>query len=380
MRETVPKTALKLNSLFKHNGFRKVKRKPPGHSPGTAIHTGTQKLDDVLLTVHDFDTDHYESIPITKIEKSESYLSDTSKTWIQVRGLHDINKLKTIWDYFGLHPLVQEDIVNTTQRPKVEPYPDAIFIVLQMITLPSKQNGDAELHHEQVSLVIGKDYVLSFQETDSSVFEPIFKRLEMPTTRLRRLNMDYLAYTLIDNIVDHYFHALDLIDDSIEHIEEQIIARSRENLLQDIHSIRRDLIYFKKSIWSLRDGIHSLIRDDFPLISDEVKVFYRDVYNHIVQAIDTLENHREMVYSLYDIYMSGLSNRMNEVMKVLTIIATIFIPLTFITGIYGMNFDPASSPLNMPELTWYWGYPASLLLMTGIVAGMLFFFKQKGWL
>lgn len=364
--------------LFQHSSQR-VRRKPPGQVPGTPIHTGIQRLDNVLMTVHDFDEDHYDVIPIKKIEKSEPYLQNKSKTWIQVRGLHDIETLKTVWDYFNLHPLVQEDIVSTSQRPKVEHYTDHIYMVLRMIRHKSSEDGELKLQSEQISIVLGQNYVLSFQESDEPIFEPILKRLEMQTTRLRKYGPDYLAYALTDTIVDHYFHALDEIGESIEKVEELVLDDPKQEYLHKIHGLRRDLIYFRKSVWSLRDGINSLIRDDLPLISDEVKVFLRDVYDHIVQVIDSLETSREMVFGLFDMYMSGLSNRMNEVMKVLTIIATIFIPLTFIAGVYGMNFDPDVSPYNMPELNWYFGYPLSLLGMAAITGGMIYYFRKKGW-
>lgn len=367
------------HSHFSKSNFRHARRKTPGGIPGTAIHTGTQKLEEVLMTVHDFDESHFSSVPIKKIEKSEPYLDDPSKTWIQVRGLHDVDKLRTVWDYFSLHPLVQEDIVSVSQRPKVEPYDDAIFLVLRMITHQSPEQKNGRLKNEQISIVLGKNYVLSFQESDDPVFEPVLKRLELPTTRLRKFGPDYLAYALLDTIVDHYFHALDFIGESIENLEEEILSSHEKSHLQQIHALRRDLILFRKSVWSLRDGINSLIRDDSPLISEQVKIFLRDVYDHIVQVIDSIETSREMAYSLYDMYMSGLSNRMNEVMKVLTIIATIFIPLTFIAGIYGMNFDPEASPMNMPELSWYWGYPFSLGLMGVISVFMIFYFYRKGW-
>lgn len=379
MKSSVKKVAGKVNSLFTPVGTKKGTRKPPGQVPGTAIHTGIRRLEEVLLTVHDFDEEHFNSIPIQKIEKSEPYLDNPSKTWIQVRGLHDIDKLRPIWEYFSLHPLVQEDIVSTSQRPKVEPYADHVFIVMRMVT---HTNGEEKkkLQSEQISFVLGKNYVLSFQESDEPVFDPILKRLEMTGTRLRRFGPDYLAYALVDTIVDHYFHALDVIGESIEEIEEDIIDNPKESHLQEIHSLRRDLIFFRKSVWSLRDGINSLIRDDSPLIKEDVKVFLRDVYDHIIQVIDSIENSREMVHGLYDMYMSGLSNRMNEVMKVLTIIATIFIPLTFIAGIYGMNFDPEASPYNMPELSWYWGYPVAMGVMVIITIFMFFYFRKKDWL
>ncbi len=359
---------------------RRIKRKPPGQIPGTAIHTGIQRLDDVLITVHDFDLDHYDVIPISKIEKSEPYLENKSKTWIQVRGLHDIEKLKTIWDYFELHPLIQEDIVSTSQRPKVEHYTNSVFVVLRMIKQNHSSNGSYSLQAEQISIVLGENFVLSFQESNEPIFDPVIKRLEIKSTRLRKFGPDYLAYSLIDTIVDHYFNALDDIGEAIEHVEEQILTEHDSEHLQKIHTLRRDLIYFRKSVWSLRDGINSLIRDDLPLISNEVKVFLRDVYDHIVQVIDNIETNREMIFGLFDMYMSGLSNRMNEVMKVLTIIATIFIPLTFIAGIYGMNFDPDASPLNMPELNWYYGYPLTLFLMAVLSGFMLWYFKRRKWI
>lgn len=348
--------------------------------PGTPIHTGAKRIEDVQMTVHDFDEDHYDLIPITQIEKSEPYLSNKSKTWIQVNGLHDIEKLKSVWDYFNLHPLVQEDIVSTTQRPKVEVYPDHIYIVLRLIKDKQLEDEPVDLHTEQISIVLGSNYVLSFQETDEPIFAPILKRLEMSTTRLRRFGPDYLAYALIDAAVDHYFNALDHIGESIELTEDLIVSRNSREQLQKIHSLRRDLVFFRKSVWSLRDALNSLIRDDVPLITPDVKIFIRDVYDHVVQVIESIEINREMVSGLYDMYMSSLSNRMNEVMKVLTIIATIFIPLTFIAGIYGMNFNPESGPYNMPELNWQYGYPLSLLLMALVTLGLIFYFRRKKWL
>jgi magnesium transporter len=379
MKTFKKKASSTLSSIFLNHPHRQINRKSPGQIPGTPIHTGVKRLENVLMTVHDFDEEHYDVIPINKIEKSEPYLLNKSKTWIEVRGLHEIEKLKTVWEYFNLHPLVQEDIVSTSQRPKVEHYQDHIFIVLRMIKHKTSDDGKIQLQSEQVSIVLGKNYVLSFQESDEPVFDPILKRLQLGTTRLRKFGPDYLAYALTDTLVDHYFHALDEIGESIEQAEEQILSDPNPKQLQNIHILRRDLIFFRKSVWSLRDGINSLIRDELPLISDNVKVFLRDVYDHIVQVIDSIETSREMVYGLYDMYMSGLSNRMNEVMKVLTIIATIFIPLTFVAGIYGMNFDPGVSPFNMPELNWYYGYPMTLLVMLMMSAGMILYFRRKGW-
>ncbi|PWN07134.1 magnesium/cobalt transporter CorA [Rhodohalobacter mucosus] len=367
-------------SLFNRKHLKQVVRKKPGGVPGTPVHTGAKRVEDIQMIVHDFDEDFYEAIPITKIEKSEPYLTSKSKTWIQVNGLHDVDKLKSVWEYFSLHPLVQEDIVSTTQRPKTELYPDHMYMVLRLITDKQTADGPVDLHTEQISIVLGTNYVLSFQETDEPVFAPILKRLEMSTTRLRRYGTDYLAYALIDAVVDHYFNALDHIGESIEQTEDLIISGDTDRQIQRIHSLRHDLVFFRKSVWSLRDALNSLIRDDVPLISPEVKLFIRDVYDHASQAIDSIETNREMVSGLYEMYMSTLSNRMNEVMKVLTMIATIFIPLTFIAGIYGMNFNTDMSPYNMPELNWQYGYPFSIALMAAVTLGLIYFFRRKKWL
>jgi magnesium transporter len=364
-----------LNPSFQRFGSRKA----PGQAPGTLQHTGIRRMAKVLMTVHDYSETQYDAIPITEIETSAPYLTDSTKTWIQVQGLHDIEQLKKVWDYFELHPLIQEDIVSITQRPKVEFYGDVVFIVLRMIAA-GKRELDEGFRTEQISLVVGRNFVLSFQESDDPIFDPVIKRLALDNTRLRKLGIDYLAYALVDNVVDHYFAALDAIGETIESVEEVVIDSPKQENLQTIHGLRRDLIYFRKSVWSLRDGINSLLRDEMPLFSGEVKIFMRDVYDHVVQVIDSIENQREMVFSLYDMYMSSLSNRMNEVMKVLTIIATIFIPLTFIAGIYGMNFNPVAGKWSMPELNWAWGYPASLGVMVVVAFVMIFFFKRKDWL
>lgn len=380
MKKTANKSVKGINGLL-HNSKRRVSiSKKPGDAPGTLIHTGERVLDKIIITLHNFDETHYTAEQISEVEKISKLLSGESKIWLQVRGLHDIEKLKSIWNFFNLHPLVQEDIVNTNQRPKVDLYDDFIFIVLRTLN-PSNTNDDIiSINNEQISIVLGKNFVLSFQESNEPIFEPIIKRLEKDETRLRKFGPDYLAYALLDCVVDHYYSTLDAIEEAIDVIENELMYKPQKRHLQQIHSLRSDLSIFRKSIWSLRDGLNSLIRDDSPFVSNEVKIFIRDVYDHLVQIMDTLENSREMVYSLYDMHMSNISNRMNEIMKVLTIIATIFIPLTFIAGIYGMNFNPKSSPWNMPELNWYWGYPFSIGLMVFVALIMLVFFKRKRWL
>ena len=367
LKKVLPSIRLKKGSKFKK----------PGTAPGTVEHTGERHMDEILIKVHDYSDTHLQEVSINQIQKAKPYLDDPSKTWIQVQGLHDVNKLKSIWDFFELHPLIQEDIVHTSQRPKVEVYENCIFFVLRMLTYSGEEQ---KIHTEQVSIVLGTNYVLSFQETGKDYFRPILDRLDVEGSRIRRFDTDYLTYALIDAVVDYYYQIIDHIADEIETLEDQLLDEPEEHLLGNIHKIRREIIHFRKSVWPLRDALNTAIRDESKFIGDNTKIFLRDVYDHMVQVIDNIENYRDMILGLHDMYMSHVSNKMNEVMKVLTIIATIFIPLTFIAGIYGMNFNPEVSPWNMPELSWYYGYPASLVVMIVLTIIMIFYFRRKGWL
>lgn len=368
------KKRVRLPGILNH---RLHTRKKPGSPPGTVQHVGEKRIDELKLTIHDYDESHVDEINIEKVEECGPYLEDSSKTWLQVYGLHDVEKLKTIWSYFDLHPLIQEDIVNTTQRPKAELYENNMFFVLRMLTYSEEAH---QLESEQVGIVLGENYVLSFQETDNPFFGPVLERLKYGNIRIRKHGVDYLAYALIDTIVDHYFKVLEALGDRIENLEEELLEDPTQETFQQVHGLRKDLVAFRKSVWPLRDTLNSTIRDDSPFITDNTKIFLRDVYDHMVQIIDNIENYRDMIMGMHDMYMSHVSNKMNEVMKVLTIIATIFIPLTFIAGIYGMNFNPEASPYNMPELQWYWGYPAAMAVMVVVAVLMVFYFKRKGWL
>lgn len=360
----------RLRQRFRHD-------KKPGSAPGTVQHIGEKRLEEIQLTIHDYDESHVDEIVIENIEECRPYLENPSKTWLKVYGLHDVEKLKSIWSYFDLHLLVQEDIVNTTQRPKAELYENNMYLVLRMLSYSREHN---QLESEQVSIVLGKNYVLSFQESEEPFFQPVLDRLKTGNIRIRKHGVDYLAYALIDTIVDHYFKVLEDLGDRIVTLEDQLLVDPDHETFQQIHALRHDLIFFRKAVWPLRDTINSMIRDDSPFITDNTQIFLRDVYDHMIQIIDNIENYRDMIIGMHDMYMSQVSNKMNEVMKVLTIIATIFIPLTFIAGIYGMNFDPGTSPYNMPELSWYWGYPVALMAMGIIGVLMIIFFKRKGWL
>lgn len=351
--------------------------KKPGSPPGTIEHIGERHMDEIKITVHDYDDTKLQEISVKQIQKVKPYLDTPTNTWIKVRGLHDTAKLKTIWDFFDLHPLIQEDIVNTSQRPKIDIYDNCVFFVLRMLTYSEEEQ---KIKTEQISIVLGQNYVLSFQETDTDYFKPILDRLTIEGSRIRRKSTDYLTYALIDAVVDHYFHIIEHLADGIEELEDELLQEPEDDLLKQIHKIRREIIYFRKSVWPLRDALNTAIRDESGFIGDDTKIYLRDVYDHMIQVIDNIENYRDMILGLHDMYMSQVSNRMNEVMKVLTIIATIFMPLTFIAGIYGMNFNPEKSPYNMPELEWYYGYPASLAVMAVIALIMVVYFKRKGWL
>lgn len=344
-------------------------RKEIGSAPGTLTHIGLQKLDHVTIDIHDYDNDHLDIKRVEKISECIPYVDTENPTWVQVKGLHDIELLKELWEEFNFHPLIQEDILNTTQRSKIEDYGQQIFIVLKMVYFE-----DGNLKQEQVSVVFTDKFIFSFQESDRKIFLPIKERLNIANTRMRKGGPDYMAYALMDIIIDYYFSALEEINEEIEQIEEDLWSDNDSESLPEIHKVRRQLLQFRKCVWPLRDSINSLVRDESPLIKEETRLFLRDVTDHTLQIVDTLDNNREMVSSLHDMHQTNISNKMNEVMKVLTIIATIFIPLTFIAGIYGMNFE------YMPELGWHYSYPVAWGVMITVTIGMVIYFKRKNWM
>ena len=319
---------------------------------------------------------NYDSNVLLKELQASAFMDDMffmdmpGVTWLDIDGVHQAEVLESVGNYANLHPLVLEDIHNTYQRPKVEDYDDYLYIVLKMISWDSDSN---EAQAEQVSLILGKSYVISFKEDPGDIFDPIRQRLREGKGRIRKLGADYLAYSLLDQVVDHYFIVLENLGERVEDLEEELVTNPDKSTLQTIYHLKRELIYLRKSVWPLREAISSLERGESPLFQPETLIYLRDVYDHTIQVIDTIETFRDMVSGMLDIYLSSVSNRMNEVMKVLTIIATIFIPLTFITGVYGMNFN------YMPELQWRWGYFSIWGVMIVIVIGMVVYFKRKGW-
>jgi magnesium transporter len=350
--------------------FIKKQSKKTGLSPGTMIHVGDKKVEKIIISVTDYDQEHLSVEDFPDVKSIIAFKNTPTVSWINVTGLHQVDILEKFVEGFNIHPLVLEDILNTDQRPKLEVFDDYIFIVLKMLTFDEDRK---EVSAEHIGVILGQNYVITFQEREGDVFNPVRNRLNNPLGRLRKNGADYLAYAIMDIIVDHYFILLEKMGEKIEMLEETVIENPHTGIVTEIQFMKRELIFLRKSIWPLREVINEIVRDESAFISEFITPYLRDVYDHTIQVIDTVETYRDMVTGILDIYLSNISNRMNEVMKVLTIIATIFIPLTFIAGIYGMNFE------FMPELQWRWGYPAVWILMMAIFVGMLVYFRRKKW-
>ncbi len=351
--------------------FFKRSQKIAGSAPGTLVHIGDQKTEKSRITFIDYTENQIDEQTVTRIEDIFPLRDSPTVSWINIDGIHDMGLIETIGSHFGIHPLTLEDIVNTGHRPKVDELETHLCIVLKMLQYDGTKHA---VISEQVSLILGANFLITFQEAPGDVFSLVRQRLFQAKGRIRRLGCDYLAYALIDAVVDHYFYAMEKINERIERLDTQLTDAPETNVLRAIHSLKQEVIYFRKQVWPLRDVLNRLTKGEFDLIQEQNLIFWRDIYDHIVQLLDTIESFREVLSSLLDLYLSTVSNRMNEVMKVLTIMATIFIPLTFIAGIYGMNFK------NMPELEWPWGYGLVWLLMVALAVIMLILFKKKKWL
>jgi len=342
-----------------------------GLPPGSLVHIGKRAAEKVRISIFDYDERHFQELEVTAVEECFPFKTTPTFTWINVDGLHDMSVIEKIGGHFGLHPLVLEDIVNTGQRPRMEDFEDYIFIVMKMLIFDEQQQ---EISAEQVSLILGENYVISFQEKPGDVFEPVRERIRTSKGRVRQARSGYLAYALLDSIVDGYFILLENLGEKIEHLEETLLDKPTPDTLKAIQRLKRDLIFLRKSVWPLREVISGLERGGSHLFHETTITYLRDVYDHTIQVAETIESFRDMVASMRDTYLSSISNRMNEVMKVLTIIATIFIPITFIAGIYGMNFQ------FIPELAWRWSYFAALAVMAAVALIMIAYFKKKDWL
>jgi len=339
-----------------------------GLPPGTLVHIGEQKTEDIRLTLIDFDEVSLEQREPDTGEDFGPYVKKPSITWLNVDGLHKVDVIQKIGEAFCLHPLVLEDIVHTEQRAKVEDHEDYLFFVVKMI---SCDNETDVIQWEQFSLILGDGFVLSFQERPGDVFDPVRERLQKKTGRIRKNGSDYLAYALLDAVVDNYFLVLEKIGERIEALEEEVMEDPDSGTLNAVHSLNRELIFLRKAVWPMRELIGNVQIWESPLVHDKTNLYLRDLHDHLLQTIETISTYRELAVGMREVYLSTVSNRLNEVMKLLTIVATIFIPLTFIAGIYGMNFK------YMPELDWHWGYPLSLGLMAVIAGLMMFWFRKR---
>ena len=341
-----------------------------GLPPGTLVYVGEKRVEKATISVIDYNEAEVNERPVAKPSDCRQYLTRDSVTWINVTGLDDTGMLETMGDVFGIHLLVLEDILNTGQRPKLQDHDDYLFMTLKMLY---RGQGNGEIVAEQVSLILGRNYVLTFQEIAGDVFDIIRDRIRTAKGRIRKIGCDYLAYSLLDAIVDNYFVVLEDLGDKIEALQEKVLDRPDPETLQDIHKLKREMVFMRKNLWPLRELVGGLDKSESELVSEALGPYLRDVYEHTIQVIDNVELLRDMLSGSLDTYITMVSNRMNEVMKVLTVIATIFIPLTFIAGIYGMNFE------YMPELKWKLGYAAAWCVMICVGIWMALFFKRKKW-
>lgn len=360
------------------NQINKINRPPrsfvkkAGLPPGSLLYTGTKNKELVNTTLIRFKGDFFEEQNISDLDNLLQKEEATINTWVNFDGIHNTAIIEKAGQLFDIHPLVLEDISHNIQRPKIEDYPNQLYIVLRNFQYNTKS---LILHNEQLSIILGENYLLTFQENPITAFEDVKERLKKGGPRLRNSGTDYLAYAIMDAIVDNYFHILEKIGEEIETLEDQLLINPKKNDIQKIHQLRRDLIILRKSVWPLRELLNTLQRNENGIFKKTTVVFLRDVYDHTIQVIETIESYREMVIGMLDVYLSSLSNKMNEVMKVLTIIATVFIPLTFLAGVYGMNF------INFPELKMNWMYPWGFWGITIITIGfMIWFFKRKRWI
>lgn len=341
----------------------------PGSEPGTLIIEPDAKPSRIILI--DYDEDN----AIRKVDITPNacapYIGTNTVSWMDIQGLGSETVLKQVGEIFNLHPLLLEDVVNVPQRPKLEDYNNQLLVISQMVRLKEDESG---FDTEQVSFVLGKRYLLSFQEEElQDCFEIVRDRIRTSQGRVRKSGADYLTYLLLDTIIDGYFPVVEHYEDRIEALEDMIISNPDRDTMQEIYDVRRELLALRRLIWPMRNVLHLLMRDHHGIVSDEVQIYFRDSYDHVIQILEIIEAYRELAASLMDVYMSTMGNKLNEIMKFLTVISTIFIPLTFIVGVYGMNFE------NMPELKGEWSYFMVWLVMLAVAGGLIFYFWRKGW-
>lgn len=342
-----------------------------GLPPGTLLHIGDKKMERTRITLIDYDESQFLEKEVKLVEESFPFKDKPSVTWINIDGIHEIDIIEKIGKYFGVHPLILEDILNTEKRPKMEDLETYIYITLKI--LKQMDNSDKILS-EQVSLIIGSNFVISLLERENDIFNPIKDRIRSGKGHIRKMGPDYLAYSLIDAIVDNYFIIMEKFGEKIEAMEEELVKNPTPVTLKSLHDTQRELMLLRKSVWPLREVVNNMLRAESNLIHESTLIYLRDVYDHTIEIIDMIEGLRDMVSRMFDMYLSSISNKLNEIMKVLTIIATIFIPLTFIVGVYGMNFE------YMPELRSRWGYPAIWAILISVAILMLNYFRKNKWI
>ena len=340
-----------------------------GLPPGSLVHIGKLKKHIPKIYLLDYNKDKIEEKIVKNVEECFPFRKTSTVTWINIDGIHNPKIIGDLGKEFGFHPLLLEDIMNTEQRPKMDDFEDHIFITLKLLMY-----NNSHINTEQISIIIGTNFVISFQEHEGDIFDPIIKRIRENRGKTRKMGPDYLAYSLLDAVVDHYFVVLERLGEKIEDLEEESITNPHPETIRALHQLKREMISLRRYIWPLRDVISGILRSGSKLIKKTTLIYLRDVYDHTVQVMDSIETFRDILSGMMDVYLSNISNKMNEIMKVLTIIGTIFFPLTLVTGIYGMNFDV------MPELRWKYGYFIVLGFMALVAGFMLYYFRKRNWI
>lgn len=349
----------------------KRRTRKAGLPPGTLLYTGDAQAREPVITVTRYSETAFDQFTARTPEECVVAPSGAGVTWVEVDGVHQVELVRKMGECFGLHPLVAEDIVNTDQRPKLEDYGDYLYLVLKRLY----RDESRWIRGEQVSIVLGRNFLLTFHEgRTSDIISAVRERVRSERGRLRHSGAEHLLHALLDAVVDQYFVVMEDVGEEIEGFEEHLIARPSQATLKSLHVYKRKLIFLRRSVWPLREVLASLERGDSALVPESARAYLRDVYDHTIQVVDTIEAYRDILGGMLDIYLTGINNRLNEIMKMLTLIATIFMPLTFITSLYGMNFK------NMPELDWKWGYPALLLTLAAVAVTMVVYFRRKKWL
>lgn len=342
-----------------------------GMPPGALIFTGEKLMDKSLICVTNYDEKVQDIRQTEKIEEALTFINKSNLTWINIVGLQNVEIIEKIGDFFKLHPLMLEDILETEQRPKIETFGDYVLILIKRVFLIEEKN---ELKDVQISIILGSNFVITFQEQVDDVFNPIIERISKGKGRIRKMGADYLIFALLDVIVDIYFTIIERISRKLEILEDQLLSNPTQDVTNTVHKFKRQILFLHKSVWPMREILNNLERAESPFISSSTVVYFKDIQNHIIQIIDTIDLFREMVSNMFEIYLSSVSNKLNEIMKVLAIISTVFIPLSFIASFYGMNFH------YMPELNWQWAYYTVIIAMISVFLVMIFFFKKKKWM